>query len=81
VHLSDRAGPEDWKDVKFVVFDVVPNKEEAEIPYEDRVERIKRILSNRIAPQVSLVAIEKCMGRSHLFRKLKRTLKRACNLP
>jgi DNA ligase-1 len=55
---------ESWKEVKFVLFDIIM----ANVPYEIRMEELKRL---KLPIHVSVVNIECCLGNEHLIAKLK----------
>jgi hypothetical protein len=69
VHRYQSAGPEEWKDIKFMVFDYVPKVHEADMPYEKRLQQISSyFLANPIrslSKNVEMVEIFRSKGYEH----------------
>jgi hypothetical protein len=87
VHTAEACGPEDWKDIKFLIFDCPPLSPSSVEHFEQRIEKAtKRIesikqelASNPSAVQlhnVDIVESQKCTGFDHLYEVLSRVLEK-----
>jgi uncharacterized protein YegL len=73
VQQARKFGPEEWRDIKFLVFDCLPTDNLAE-PFEERLHRAtqsienhcgKSVNSNALA-NVKIVEMQRCTGFDHL---------------
>lgn len=63
VSLDQTESWSQWKEVKYVVFDLV----DGELLYEERMERLRRL---NLPKHVSVVEVERCLGKDHLQERL-----------
>jgi ATP-dependent DNA ligase len=75
VHGSVVRGPEDWKNVKFMIFDCIPSRESHNEPFESRIARAREQVEahrQRCSQinNVAIVEIQKCTGFDHLYSLL-----------
>jgi hypothetical protein len=77
--LPNQAGPEQWKDVKFIIFDYKPNELESNMIYEDRMRKVKEKLDEVSIekPNVTMVSMIKCKGCEHLQEEHQKVLEMA----
>ena len=61
--LNSSEDDSSWKDIKYVIFDmVIPN-----VPYENRMEELKKL---KLPSHVSVVDIKLCLGNDDLMKYL-----------
>lgn len=79
IHHQDACGPEEWKNIKFMVFDSPPSTSAKNEAFEQRIARVAENLQRikelsdpktQLTSNVDLVKMEKCTGFDHLYALL-----------
>jgi len=72
VRSYDSRRAEEWRQIRFLVFDAPVVKGKIDLPYEERVAQSEKAVSS--APFATTVAITKCRGETHLEEALAEVL-------
>jgi hypothetical protein len=88
VYQPQASGPEQWKDIKFMIFDLVPTPN-TNMPFEQRLSAIEEWIESRQSQRkvdifgqsnVELVQYQNCTGFDHLHNVLAGILQQARNI-